>query len=850
MSIRSQIVAALLAGAVPAGLQAQDGPEPAEPIRPAPEATRSPAEEAPAKPAEDDSPEMEIIGPDGQPLPPERQRELRERLKNALPPAPVREVRKVRRASPGAAEGEVVVTGQRPRGSVIGDIPPAQTLEPLDIRAFGASNIGELLQTLEPQVSSGRGREDKGPVVLLNGKRVSSFAEIARIPTEAIERMEVFPEELALKYGYRADQKVVNIVTFERFSSRVGQLSYAVPTEGGRDSAGFNANLLRISGDTRTNLDVDYNRSGSLLESERGISQVAATPGSGRFRTLLPATRRFALNGTVGGEWLGGVSSTLNGRFELNESRNLLGLGMDGALERDIDTRTAHLGTAHSGPAGKWLWFLTANYDRTRTNTFTKVGDPAHALDEARAVNAVADADLVLSGPLLNLPAGPITTSLRAGGEMRNFSGRSFRGGVEQRTKLSRDSIGAQVNLDLPIASRSRKTLAWLGDLSANANLAFEEFSDFGTLRRLGYGLTWSPVPGLSLIASATNEEGAPTMEQLGAPLLITPNVRTFDFTRGEVADITRVFGGNPGLRSDDRRVFKLGLNAKPFSKTDLTISVDYIATRINDPITAFPIATPEIEAAFPELFERNADGRLVRIDSRPLNFERSDQKQLRWGVNFTRPLGKVPAHLRNSRSRVVSGGADLRSALPPGAIIIKSEPGSAEARQFENASSRLTISVNHKLNLADQISVGEGGPVLDLLDGASVDGRGGRPRHEIEFQATAFKRGLGARLQVSWQSATAVRAQSAGVAGSSGDLTFASHASVNINLFANLADHFGGEEAPDWLKRTRLALGINNLLNSRPQVRDEAGSIPFIYQPAYLDPLGRVLSFSLRKVF
>jgi hypothetical protein len=46
----------------------------------------------------------------------------------------------------------------------------------------------------------------------------------------------VFPEELALKYGYRADQKVVNIITFKRFSSRIGQLSYALPTDGGRDT--------------------------------------------------------------------------------------------------------------------------------------------------------------------------------------------------------------------------------------------------------------------------------------------------------------------------------------------------------------------------------------------------------------------------------------------------------------------------------------------------------------------------------------------------------------------------------------------------------------------------------------
>lgn len=134
---------------------------------------------------------------------------------------------------------------------MIGDIPPERTFSPLDIRAFGAANVEDLIQSLGSQVSSNRGWEDSGPVTLLNGRRVSDFSEIARIPTEAIERTEIFPEELALKYGYRADQKVVNIVTFASFTSRTGQLNYVVPTQGGRDTAGVVADYFAIAGDTR-----------------------------------------------------------------------------------------------------------------------------------------------------------------------------------------------------------------------------------------------------------------------------------------------------------------------------------------------------------------------------------------------------------------------------------------------------------------------------------------------------------------------------------------------------------------------------------------------------------------------
>src|SRR5690349_7869842 len=95
---------------------------------------------------------------------------------------------------PDAEDGEeIVVTGQRPFGSVIGDIEPEVTFNRGDIRSFGAGSLSELLDAIAPQTSSGRGRGGERPVVLLNGKRISGFQEIRGIPPEAIVRMEVLP---------------------------------------------------------------------------------------------------------------------------------------------------------------------------------------------------------------------------------------------------------------------------------------------------------------------------------------------------------------------------------------------------------------------------------------------------------------------------------------------------------------------------------------------------------------------------------------------------------------------------------------------------------------------------------
>ncbi|HJP59565.1 MAG TPA: TonB-dependent receptor plug domain-containing protein, partial [Gemmatimonadaceae bacterium] len=161
----------------------------------------------------------------------------------------------------GDEEDAIVITGQKPRGSVIGDIPAENTLDARDVRATGATNINDLLEALAPQIGSVRGRGGEAPVLLLNGERISSFRELRDIPTEAIVRVEILPEEVALKYGYGADQKVVNIVLRQRFRSTTAQVGVGAATEGGYANA--NADLTRLliqrNGRTTINLHAEGN---------------------------------------------------------------------------------------------------------------------------------------------------------------------------------------------------------------------------------------------------------------------------------------------------------------------------------------------------------------------------------------------------------------------------------------------------------------------------------------------------------------------------------------------------------------------------------------------------------------
>ena len=104
---------------------------------------------------------------------------------------------------------------------MIGDIKPDIQFQPEDIQAYGVSTITELLDELAPEIGSNSGRGGEGPAILVNGKRISSVNEIRNLPTESILRVDILPEEAALKYGFSANQRVVNIVLKDHFGAKL-----------------------------------------------------------------------------------------------------------------------------------------------------------------------------------------------------------------------------------------------------------------------------------------------------------------------------------------------------------------------------------------------------------------------------------------------------------------------------------------------------------------------------------------------------------------------------------------------------------------------------------------------------
>ena len=824
-------------------------------------------------------------------------------------------------AAPAPAEdddaydlGTVSVVGARPRGSVDTDIPADVTLDAGQIQAYGASNIAELMTYLEPLTRSSSGRTDLQPVFLVNGRRISGFQEIQGIPTEAIERTEILPEQVALQFGYRAEQRVVNFVLKANFNSITGELTGRGPTQGGRTTTEIEGNVLRISGSNRWSMDAEHENSTPLYESERDITREGdATPEDliGEYRTLLSESERSTVRGTMKRDLNGTTQMTVSASLEDTSSRSFNGLptvSLDlastnpfatspddvvvqrylddaGALRRQTDALNGKVGVVLDGFLGEdWRWTLTGNYERTETDTITGRGysgepfqtrldnnditadpfaDPVltnftrNPNDTANSVSQVLGAEVVLNGDVYDLPAGSVSSTFKLGVDTRSLDSTSTRMGLITDRSESRDRVNGQGTFSLPIASRRNEVLPMLGDLSVNATIGYEELSDFGGLPSYNIGVNWSPIQPLSFLVSYADEQGAPTIGQLNDPVISTPNTAVFDFATGQTVLVNQITGGNPNLDADNRHVWRVGGTWRPFTAHDLSLQSTWTYSRTDDYLSAFPTITPDLEAALPGRFVRDVDGTLLSVDARPLNFDSYERQDIRTGLNYSRAFGTpTPTAAGQTPLPGLPGGP-----RPPGGggggmqIRVEGGPpgggggggprmgGGGRGMAMQPGQGRFNISLYHTVRLQDEITIADGLPVIDLLDGGATSANGGSPRNELQLVSGVFRNGFGAFMFATWREGSRVDG------GTGPDLTFADQTTVNLNVFMDLNQRTELIAKYPILKGTRIQFGIQNIFDSRPEVSASNGDLPLNYQPDYLDPQGRVVSLTFRKI-
>ena len=792
-------------------------------------------------------------------------------VQDATVPTPSEEEEQV------ADDNAIVVVGRSPAGSLLTDTPAEQILDSETIQGYGVSSIDELLDATTSLTQSGRG--SGRPVVLVNGRRVSSFREIRRIPPEAIEKMEVYPEEVAVSQGYKPDQRVVNFILKKNFRAITVEAEYGAPTQGGYDAQEFEIGLLKLESNGRLQLNAEVNRATPLYASERNVtvdSKTAVPTGTtaADFDTLRSKQLNVDLEGTYQRYLTDDISGTLNLTYETANSDGASGpsgyfttpgsvcntpsaLLCDGQIDTETRTRTFHAGAGFNGDIGRWRWNFSTNHDRVKTTSISdRLPDETGILlaDEnvSKGQDVSTDATAVFNGPLIALPAGDVRASFTTGFVARDYEGWSDRArdGYTE-TAFDRQEGSILASLDIPIASARDDVLPFLGRLSLNTNAGYTRISDFGGLTSWGAGLNWGPSERLNLSASIAIDESAPSMSQLGSPVIVTENRSVYDFKTGQTVLIDSISGGNSNLLSQKKREWKLGLSYETPWVDGLRLSADYYNNHMDDPIGSLPLVTAAVEAAFPDRIKRDAAGNLISIDYRALNYEASDNSNIRYGVSFFKSFGKPAGGRGEGRAAAGSGGGE--GGRPSGA---GGGPRGGGGRGMGpggpggggpggGSSGRWNLSLFHSIKLTDTIDMGPGLPQLDLLSGDATGSSGGSSRHVVDLDGGWSYKGFGLRGNAKYQSGSTVKGSEAAE-----DLKFGDLFTVNLTAFVNFDQQEDVVKAVPFLKGSRVRLSVQNIFDTVQKVTDSTGAVPDAYQPGYLDPRGRYVEISFRKMF
>ncbi|MEM1051190.1 MAG: hypothetical protein AAGI28_03765, partial [Pseudomonadota bacterium] len=586
-----------------------------------------------------------------------------------------------------AADGGIIVQGERLRGQLDVEQAPILELNEEDIAAEGVASIGDLVTQISAQAGSSRGRGGGGrPIVLVNGIRVGSFRELFQYPPEALGRVEVFPEEVAQRFGFPPDRIVVNLILKDNYRNTEVELEFEGPSRGGNYTREQELGFLKIANGARINANLTAQDTSLLTEDERDIIQTSASisdvvgdPDQAPFRGLVSDSRRIEANLSWAKAFLeSGTAVSANAFYERNDARTLQGLntvlltdaagnsafrtfGEETPIEQTIASDVFAASGSVNTPVNAFR--LTATFDANFSETETRFDQlfdtsdlEADALSGALAIDGALPASVMtgfdvanrrtisaqslttLRGPVANLPGGEVIATFDMGLDWDRLESDDTRSNIAAELTRRRLSTGA--NLNIPITSRREGFADALGSFTLNLQAGLEDLSDFGLLGDYTVGLNWQPVDNLDLSATYIFREVAPSLSALGDPQVVNFNLPVFDFTNGEtvLADVTT--GGNPSLIAETQRDWKFAANWELPFWDGARFQVEYIRNRSDDVVSPFPQITPEIEAAFPGRIVRDANGTLIAVDRRQVTFAETRADRLDFSLNVRGRIG------------------------------------------------------------------------------------------------------------------------------------------------------------------------------------------------------------------
>lgn len=783
-------------------------------------------------------------------------------------------------------EGPLILIDGKPAvGRSVNDLPPEaiaklQVLPPQAAGAIGESPTRRVINVVtkprfiqgtgnftERAATAGRGFSSRGDlsIVKLRNGNMQNFSLYANRAEPLLEAHRgIVSQSLAVPYDLTGNV-----------------LSWPVP--GGE----VDPQLSALAGSPVTVAGVP---SGSPDPALGDFAALAGTPNVsdlGRYRTLIGDQLSYGMNGSFSRALPRNISLNVNGYVDRNEFKSLTGatstllhlpasspfspFSRDVGIARYLGTplrqereyTNAYLTASLRMQLGKWRlmsdnsfsWNSSTTDSERRVDTAAlqaaiNAGTlnpfdllPADLLDErlsdhatARGYNVSSRAQL--SGALFDMPAGK--ANLNTSVQWLHLEQKSRTVGTNNvSSSTKRTDRTANFNLQLPLlGSPQSQGFGMGGQINGNVR----DVTTTGPLYTWGFGLNWRYGNRASMNVGFNREKVSPFPGALSDPVVIIDAYRVYDFIRQETVLVRYITGGNPDLKVEHRDIINVFGNVRPLKDVDFTLNAQYSRTMYQDPIQSLPPPSADIQAAFPDRYRRDADGRLYEIDARMVNLSRARNEQIRWGGNFRRAFGVPKTAAASPQPGMVSSGQFMTvngQVMTVNGQVIMMDGGDG----LSGAGWRFNANFTHQFQVAYKRLLRPGLPVVDLLSGSAGFGNG-QSRHRVNSTIGLAHNGTGMQLNSNWASGSFVNA---GTSNSPNRIDFGSTLLFDLQAFTNLGSIYPNNKP---LQGVRISLSVENVLDFKQRVKDQNGVTPLRYQPYLLNPLGRVVSVSFRKAF
>jgi iron complex outermembrane recepter protein len=757
------------------------------------------------------------------------------------PPAEIASVEKRRFEEAAAATPvqleEIVVTGSHITG--VPSVSSVIELTQEDIRAEGVSNLGDAVRLLPQNFSGGqnpgvargaatstpsnqnftggssinlRGLGPDATLTLLNGHRLaydSSFqaVDISTIPLDAVDRIEIVADGASAIYGSDAVAGVANIILKRDYqgittSARIG---------GATDHGDFQQQYNVVGGTTWSSggfiATYSYEDDTALDANDRSFTRYLPEP-----YTLFPGQTVNALSLSGHQSLNDSLTFSIDNLFSNRESRSVYTTTTESSSASRTRSFTVAPAVSYKLP-GSWSLSAYGVYGQDHSDIGNQVLGPFPSQSEYCFCNGVATGELSAKGDILKLPAGNVTIALGGGYRRDTFEQTFLDNSGQAPLSGSRHSYYGYAEIYVPVVSPDNE-LRYAHSLALTGAARSERYSDFGGVSTPKLGLVYSPLEDLDIKASWGRSFKAPTLvQEHSQSLALLYDASTLGAT-GYPAGSTVLanYGGNPSLQPERAETWSVTTSFHPGIVSGVRLDVSYFSIDYRDRIT-LPI--PILSAALTNPVYR---------DFVVLNPSTAAQQ-------------RVIAGSSSGIINISSGDYDSASVI----ALIEDPYTNATQQAIHGVDAfgryRLTFGASVftiNANGAWLTSTQQTTPLAAPYELAGTVYNPARLRSQLGF---TWARGpLTFATQLNYVGGVRNTLVSPAVEG--GSMT-----TENASVIYNIVDSGA-------ISNTELQLSVQNLTDARPPYLANVSPYYVHYDSTNYSPLGRVLSFGIRKLW